>query len=550
MKQIFTCCLLLLATAAIPAAGQQQQNKLFKAGPRTVKTINSNRVKPLGAIVKSDADGIISSQPAGTLYANYSRTGIGWYAYMGTGFATPYYAYIGSVVVDGNDYYFLNPFNALTTGTWVKGTREGDVITVKTPQPILEYTDSETGQPTTLYAKRLVWNSDSTGFQPDTLADGSIDYDITYRVSGDSIIQTDGGQLALCSADDDWYGYGDEQVEYNLVTDEVNEVPEGLNFDTYTLAYSGQDGTADTLVAKVALTDDKVYLTDLYPNIHTCVVGSRQGNTVTFPSGQYLGANSYYGSHLYFMGATACKVWDPVYEETYDSYVLNDKVTFTLGEGNVLTSDSTYVLNAGNSTLYYIQDFVHPELTPYVETPATPLTPYSLECDFSNDPTSGYNYVSFYMDKTDKDGNFINPAHLAYQLITADADATNQEPYTFYADTYTGLTDDTDRVDYSFTNGTNILGSYNQRYVILYDEFYSRIGVRSVYTVGNDTRFSDVAWFTTDNISSITDSGKTVKRIDYYDAAGRHLTTPTRGFYIRSVTYTDGTVKNTKLLKR
>ena len=144
----------------------------------------------------------------------------------------------------------------------------------------------------------------------------------------------------------------------------------------------------------------------------------------------------------------------------------------------------------------------------------------------------------------------VDSAHLAYQLITADADATNQEPYTFYADTYTGLTDDTDRVDYSFTNGTNILGSYNQRYVILYDEFYSRIGVRSVYTVGNDTRFSDVAWFTTDNISSITDSGKTVKRIDYYDAAGRHLTTPTRGFYIRSVTYTDGTVKNTKLLKR
>lgn len=506
----------------------------------------ASSVRPLGSMLRSEGNGIISSQPSGTLYANYARDGIGWYAYMGTGYATPYYAYLGRVVVDGNDYYFLNPFNTLTTGTWLKGTRSGDIITVKTPQPILEYTDSETGQPTVLYAKRLVWNSDSTGFQPDTLTNGSVNYDITYRVSGDSIIQTDGGQLALCSADNEWYGYGDEQVTYSLVNDKENEVPDGLNFSTYTLAYKSQDGTADTLVAKVALTDDKVYLTDIYPNINSCVVGTRQGNTVTFPSGQYLGANSYYKSHLYFVGATPCKVYDPVYEETYDSYTLNDKVTFTLGEGNVLTSDSTYVLNAGKSLLYYIQDFGTPTLTPFTAKPATPLAPYSLDADLSNEPTSGMNYVSFYMDKADNQGNFIDPAFLSYQLITADADGSNQQPYTFYADTYSGLPADTDRVAYTFSNSYNIQSSWNQRYIILYDEIYGCLGVRSLYTVAGDTHYSDVAWFVTPTGIANVDAG--IKRVEYYDLTGRRLNAPTHGLCIRSVTYMDGTVKNTKVL--
>ena len=547
MKRLFTLGVMMLAAMTVLAAGQRQTFRPFKTNVRALtNSMKAHSVRPLGNMLRSMDNGIVSSQPAGTLHANYAREGIGWYAYMGTGYATPYFAYLGSVVVDGNDYYFLNPFNTLTTDTWLKGTRTGDVITVKTPQPILEYTDDETGESTVLYAKRLVWNSDSTSFQPDTLADGSVDYDITFRVSGDSIIQTDGGQLALCSADNDWYGYGDEQVVYSLVNDKVNEVPEGLNFSTYTLAYKSQDGTADTLVAKVALTDDKVYLSDIYPNVNSCVVGTRQGNTVTFPSGQYLGANSYYKSHLYFEGASPCKVYDPVYDETYDSYALNDKVTFTLGEGNVLSSDSTYLLNAGKSLLFYVQDFATPTLTPFTAKPATPLAPYSLEADLSNEPTSGMNYVSFFMDKADNQGNFIDPAFLSYQLITADADGTNQQPYTFYTDTYQGLAQDTDRVAYTFSNGNSIQSSWNQRYVAIYDEIYGSLGVRSVYTVAGDTRYSNVAWFVTPTGIASVGAGK--KRVEYYDLTGRRLKAPVHGFCIRSVTNTDGTVKNTKLM--
>lgn len=550
MKKFFTWSWMMLAAVSFPAMGQQPLGRPAKTTVKVVKTTDKNRLKTLGKIQRSEDNGIISSQPSGTLYANYARYGIGWYAYMGSGYATPYYAYLGSVVVDGNDYYFQNPFNTLETDTWIKGTRQDDIITVKTPQPVLEYTDSETGENTVLYAKRLVWNEDSTGFQPDTLSDGSINNNITYRVSGDSITQTDGGQLALCTANNDWFGYGDEQVSYSLVTDKTNEIPAGVDFNTYMLAYRAQDGTADTLVAKVGFSGDKVYLSNFYTNINSCVVGTRQGDTVTFPSGQYLGANSYYKSHLYFMGVTPCTVYDPVYEETYDSYTLNDKVTFTLGDGNVLTTDSTYVLNAGKGDLYYIQDFSHPQLIPFQASPATPLAPYSLESDFSNDPTSGSNYVSFYLDKRDTADNFIDPALLSYQLVTADEDGTNIQPYTFYADTYEGLTNDTDRLSYTFSNGTNIQSSYNQRAILLYDEFYGRLGVRSVYTAGGETRYSDVGWFLTNGISDVTAPESRVKREDYYDMAGRRITVPQKGFYIRSVTYADGTVKNTKLLKR
>lgn len=549
MKRIFTAVMIMLATVTASAADQTPWGRLFRMQQKDRGGVEVRNVMPLGRLTTAEGDSIITTQPAGTLYDNYARYGIGWFAYMDTGYSTPYFAFLGSVVVDGDNYYFKNPFNALSTGSWIKGARKGDVITVKTPQPVLEYTDGDTGEDITLYAKRLVWNSDSTGFQPDTLSDGSVNNDITYRVSGDSIIQTDGGQLALCSATNDWYGYGDEQVFYTLVTDKAVEKPEGLDFSTYTLSYTTLDNTPDTLVAKVAFDGNKVYLSDIYPNIGTCVVGTRDGNTVTFPSKQYLGGNDYYQSHLYFMGVTKTQVYDPVYEETYDGYVLNDKVTFTLGDGNVLTSDSAYAINAGNSDIYYIQDFASPVLTPFVATPATPIAPYGVDADLSNEPTSGYNYASFFMDKRDVEGNFIDPARLSYQLVTTDPDGKNMEPYTFYADTYRGLANDTTLMPYNFTNGSSIQGSYNQRNIILYDEFYGGLGVRSAYTVGDDTRYSDMVWIVPAGISGVN-AGKAVKRVDYYDVAGRHLADPISGFYIQSVTYADGTVKNTKLLKR
>ena len=70
-------------------------------------------------------------------------------------------------------------------------------------------------------------------------------------------------------------------------------------------------------MAKVGFSGDKVYISNIYANTSSCVVGTRQGNIVNFHSGQYLGANSHYKSHLYFMGVTPCTVYDPVYEETY-----------------------------------------------------------------------------------------------------------------------------------------------------------------------------------------------------------------------------------------
>ena len=40
-------------------------------------------------------------------------------------------------------------------------------------------------------------------------------------------------------------------------------------------------------MAEVGFGGDKVYLSNIYANTSSCVVGTRQGNTVDFPSGQY-----------------------------------------------------------------------------------------------------------------------------------------------------------------------------------------------------------------------------------------------------------------------
>lgn len=64
-----------------------------------------------------------------------------------------------------------------------------------------------------------------------------------------------------------------------------------------------------------------------------------------------------------------------------------------------------------------------------------------------------------------------------------------------------------------------------------------------------ETRYSDVGWFLTNGIADVTAPESRVKREDYYDMAGRRIPAPEKGFYIQSVTYADGTIKNTKLIK-
>lgn len=486
-------------------------------------------------------DSIIYSTPKGTLWDSYSRTGIGWYYSYGSGFATPYYAYVSQVVRDGDTYYFLNPFNCKETGSWIKGTRTGDTISVMTPQPVMTFTDSENNDSVmTLYAHRLVWNADSSGFKVDTLADGTINNRITYVVHGDSIIQTDGGQLALTDSKGGWLGYGDEQVTYALVKDKEVEAPKNVTFNNYMLSYSTVDDDADTLMARVGFDGSDVYMTDFYGNIHSYIKGTRNGNKITFPSGQYLGANSYYKSHLYFFGVTPVKAYDPEFDESYTDLKLNDKVVFTLNDDNSLTSDSSYVINAGNEVLYYINSFMKPTLKPYTLKPLAPTAPYNLSGDLSNDPLSGQNYISFYLDKIDPNGNFLDPDSLYYQLMTQSTDASEPVPFTFYADSYEGLGGDTDIIPYSFFNNSSIVSSYNQREIVLVDAIDGKIGVRSVYRVNGVTNTSATVWFVPDGISRINGEGKLIRKQEYYDLSGRHVSKPTRGFYLLKTTFTDG----------
>lgn len=46
------------------------------------------------------------------------------------------------------------------------------------------------------------------------------------------------------------------------------------------------------------------------------------------------------------------------------------------------------------------------------------------------------------------------------------------------------------------------------------------------------------------------ETGSKIKAVKYYDLSGRTVAEPSKGIFIKAVTYDDGTTKTTKLIKK
>lgn len=88
--------------------------------------------------------------------------------------------------------------------------------------------------------------------------------------------------------------------------------------------------------------------------------------------------------------------------------------------------------------------------------------------------------------------------------------------------------------------------------MLIYPEGYENLGVRSVYVDGDNTVTSDIMWVPgfESALRDVTIGSTEIKAVRYYDLQGRVVENPSAGLYIRSVTFADGRVKNSKVVKR
>ena len=444
---------------------------------------------------------IIYDQPAGE-QTLYSRSGDAYFYFWGSVYWTSLADAVGNVVVNGDKVYIKNIVSQFGAGTWVEGTLSGSTITIQLPQTAYYYYSYGFG----LEVSLLEYDEEEQWFVKSANQTLTLNYDAqTGSITSAGALAT-GDQMVGLTYDDDesWSGYADWDISYAKVTDEPVAAPAGLTTEQYALS---ADGYAGSLV-QVGFSGNDVYVQGIDPNLpDNWVKGTVSGQTVTFKSGQYIGADEVAGYHQYLVSAKKEEVYDEDYDEYYDEYVLtDDDITFHYDAATkTLSESSLFLVNAGKTSVNYLSTFDNATLAPFVEVAATPAAPTGLdlyEGGFSYFLNGwGWGDLSFTMPSSDVDGNYILPEKLSYTVWTRVNGEERQ--LTFSSEDYQYLDEDElTEIPYGYTEGWDFSANGASHGVYYYVIGPEAFGVQAIYRGAGEERKSEIAWIDVEELGA------------------------------------------------
>ena len=333
----------------------QSHNAMFAQAP-----LKAPRLGASSEVV--DANGVITAIPEGDTKI-YQREGIGWYASNGSVYYTDQAGTIEITELEDGTVYFKDFFSQVSVGSYIKGTKEGNTITVPAGQVVFFNTSEGYG----LRTGFIGYNS-TTGFSEVKSGDP---YILTVEENTISLTETDfdfeagsGTLAALFWTDDDSFsGYGDNSSVFTYdpeyVAPELVELPEGATVETWyqEQTLGGNTGDSDGY-AKVAFVDNDVYLSGIFLNFPDAwIKGTIDGTTVTFSGLQFVG--NYSGYDIFAVGTDGTGLVD--FQMTYDA------------AAQTLTSVNGLLANAADDRIYYLEWYKDLALSknPFPEVEAT-----------------------------------------------------------------------------------------------------------------------------------------------------------------------------------
>lgn len=244
---------------------------------------------------------------------HYARSSAGTaYFIIGSTFTYEPQSGYATIIEDGNNVYIKNPVNRYVKDTWIKGTKDGNTLTIASNQ-YLGYNGFD------MEGVILSWGRVN--------ADGSIEMaqgysdKITFTIDGDKYILNDskafdGSSEAYfigCFYDSDGYytGYGDAETvltydpDYKAPSTEPVTLPQGATTETWIL--NGKSVFNDYITpvsnqnVQVAFVGNEVYVQGISSEFaNAWAKGTLDGNTVTFAKLQYV--DEYYGYNVWIIG--------------------------------------------------------------------------------------------------------------------------------------------------------------------------------------------------------------------------------------------------------
>ncbi len=356
--------------------------KTFKAAPAMM-----NKVEPkAGSAVTNGprkVTPLITEAPEGTLKF-YDRSGMAYYRSNGSIASDNQEGILNIVYADNNEVYLLNPICYCTTDSWVKGTIEGNTITVELPQTLYMTSNG--------YNLELAWvnivngSTSDTADRETTTATFTIDGN-TISLNGSSETHVLGG---VWDDDDTWYGAGDWNSVYTETTlEEAITPPDGITPETYYyngVSYYSSANHDFASTVNVVKDGNDIYFQGLATGDASYEIlpdawakGTLEGNTVTIPMGQYMGL--YSGSLIYLVGYVNNGAGDITftYDPEADTYTLDNEM-FVNGKKD----DIYYYVYTKSGAVITKEETVVPTLVEVPET-ATIEDDWSIQASGSKD---------------------------------------------------------------------------------------------------------------------------------------------------------------------
>lgn len=450
---------------------------------------------------------------------------------------------------DNNEVYFYNILSYFGLPGYVKGTLDGETITMPLPQTV--YYDESYGYGLNLTV--LVFDEDQYDF-----VDAGLD-EVTFTVFEDGEImlnlpdQSGGDYILGCiySDDDSWAYEGDIYQLYTPAEDMVAPtLPDDVTLETYYY----NDGVYGYPI-QVGYDSEYIYFKGLVLDMPSPTVlrAKLDGNKATFERDEF------FGIYMYFFIYTEIAELNPNYNpmtspSIYELAPEGAQVVYNVDfENKVITSDTPdyYLLaNASTTEILYLSifnDFVIQTQDTFAGTPANPL-----DLSYNEDYLDYYGYSSFLftIPNISTDGIVLKNEDLYYRIYIDDI------LWEFYQDDYNyaylGLPEPTDELPFTFNNGNDIYQwGLSLREVGIYVEGFSTLGVQSVYHYDGETTESEIISLNleeNDAVESIFSAD--VVKSEYFDINGRRIANPGQGIYIMRSTLSDGSVKTFKVVRR
>lgn len=289
-----------------------------------------------------DANGIITAPDEGE-HKFYTRAGSAYYVSGGSVYSADQSGHVEVVECADDVVYIKDIVSRNSQGTWVKGTKAGNTITVAGAQPV----SYNAGYDATLSVNWGDINEAGNGYNR-----GSGDITFTVDEAAGTITLDGSSQQKVVGVfwDDDnsWSGYADYSTvwtldtEYEPASTDLIVLPDGAPVEQWYAQGTGSSAVPGNV--NVAFVENEVYISGLIANFpDSWIKGTIDGTTVTFSGLQFLG--TYSSFNIWAVGADAeSGTLLPAFTMTYDA----DAKTLTLDAGQFV------VFNAAEDRMYYL----------------------------------------------------------------------------------------------------------------------------------------------------------------------------------------------------